>query len=61
MFAEHAKSMEIVSPTSVVSGDKVKCVQLNMLFERNGKEYTVDKTVSLRNIPTFKMYEVTIP
>ena len=61
MLAEYVESMRIVSPATVSAGEKVKYVQLNMYFKRNDKEYTVDKAVSLRNMPIFKMYDVTIP
>ena len=61
MLAEYVESMRIVSPATVSAGEKVKYVQLNMYFKRNDKEYTMDKAVSLRNMPIFKMYDVTIP
>ena len=61
MLAENVNSMSIVNEKKVEIDEStmVKYLQLQMELERNGKIYAVDKTVSLRNMPEWKQYELT--
>ena len=60
LLAENVNSIAIVNAKTTTEDGKtlVKYVQLQMELERNDKTYTVEKTVSLRNKPELKQYEV---
>lgn len=61
LLAENVNSIAIANAKTVTEegvGTFVNYVQLQMELQRNDKTYTVEKTVSLRNKPELKQYEV---
>ena len=63
LLAENVNLIAIASPKEIKVDGKtfISYVQLQMQLQRNDKIYDVEKTVTLRNKPEFKLYQVTMP